>query len=192
VATTEMTNLLSRFGVNYPEAPAPTPAMLAFMRGLGMNLDTADAARRKAISRVEAGATDAMGDIQRGEERTKRNATADLIRRGVLSSGEANTRYANIAEDVADRKSGVTRQRTEGVDAAETAFGSLSDNYRQQALERMIGVEQEQITRKATSDAQAASYKQQTEESDLAYQRQKAAQEEYLTRMENLYKTYGA
>ena len=36
--STEMTDLLPTFGVSYPNAPNPTPALLAFLNGIGFNL----------------------------------------------------------------------------------------------------------------------------------------------------------
>jgi hypothetical protein len=187
----EMTNLLSRFGVDYQNAPAPTPATLAFMRGLGLSLDTAADAKAKAVGRIKDRTTTALGDIDRGNERTKTNMLADLVRRGVLRSGEANTRYGQQAENVASQKSSVLRQQAEGIDSADTAYNNLRDSYRTQALERTVSAETDQANRKAASDAQTESYRRQDQATELAYQRQKATEEAYLRQQEDMLRKYG-
>lgn len=187
----EMTNLLSRFGVDYANAPAPTPATLAFMRGLGLSLDTAADAKAKTVGRIKDRTTTALGDIDRGNERTKTNMLADLVRRGVLNSGEADTRYGQQAENVASQKSGVLRSQAEGIDAADTGYNSLRDSYRTQALERTLGAETDQANRKASTDAQTESYRRQDAATEAAYTRQKASEEAYLRQQEELLKRYG-
>lgn len=190
-AAPPLTDLLSRFGVQYDKAPAPTPALLTFMRGLGMSFDTVEDTKRQAESRLKSRATDALGDIDRSAERTKSNTVADLARRGVLRGGEANTRFARQAEDVADRKSSVLRTQAEGMENANTIYNSTRDQYRQQALERVLGVETENATREASSAAQEQSYQRQLEENDRQYTRTKESQEAYLKGMEDLYARYG-
>lgn len=187
-----MTSLLGRFGVQYDNAPAPTPAMLAFMRGLGMSLDTAADAKQRTTSRIKERTTSTLSDIDRGNERTKTNMLADLVRRGVLRSGEANTRYGQQAENVARSKSDALRAKAEGIDAADLSYNQARDSYRQQALERTINAETEQATRKATSDAQADSYARQDKAADLAYTRQKETEERMLKQQEDLLKKYGS
>jgi hypothetical protein len=188
----ELTNLLNTFGVSYPNGPAPTPALLAYLRGVGLNLSTAEDLKRRAIERIGASTADAMSDIDRSAGRNKQNITADLIRRGVLVSGESNTRYARHDEDVAARRSDVQRGRAEGVEGAESSYRSAADAARQQALERVLDVEQQQSIEKATKAAQDESYQRQTAAADTAWEREKAAQESALSRQEQLYREYAA
>lgn len=172
-----MTSLLARFGVDYQDAPAPTPAMLAFMRGLGLSLDTAADAKQRTVSRIKERTTSTMADIDRGDERTKTNMLADLVRRGVLRSGETNTRYGQQAENVARSKSDALRASAEGIDAADLSYNQTRDMYRQQALERTIGAETDQATRAASSAAQAESYARQDAAAELAYTRAREAED---------------
>lgn len=184
--------LLADFGISYPNAPAPTPALLAFVRGLGMNLQQSADVRRQGLGQVSSRTLAAHEDIARSAARGKQNITADLIRRGVLRSGEAGTRYGRQAEDVANKRADVERGRTEATQAIENAYEQARGTYRQQALERVLSSEEEQTTREAASKAQEESWRRQEEASQKAYQQQQAANEEYLRRMEELYKTYGA
>jgi hypothetical protein len=188
----ELTNLLNTFGVSYPNAPAPTPALLAYLRGVGLNLSTAEDVKRRAIERIGASTSDAMADIDRSAGRSKQNVTADLIRRGVLVSGESNTRYARHDEDVAAKRSDVTRAKAEGTESAETSYRSAQDAARTAALERVIDVEQQQSIEKATTAAQAESYRRQEAAADTQWEREKAAQEAALSRQEQLYRDYAA
>jgi hypothetical protein len=191
-ASKELTDLLSTFGVSYPNAPQPTPALLAFLRGVGLNVSTAEDVKRRAIERIGAATSDAMVDIDRTAGRTKQNITADLQRRGVLSSGESNTRYARQDEDVAASKSDVQRGAAQASETAEDAYRGATDLARQQALDRVIGAEQDQFNRTATSQAQSEAYKRQQEAEDLAWQRQKASQDESIKRQEELMKQYAS
>lgn len=187
-----MTSLLGRLGVQYENAPAPTPAMLAFMRGLGLSLDTAADAKQRTVARIKERTSSTMADIDRGNERTKTNMLADMVRRGVLRSGEANTRYGQQAENVARSKSDALRAQAEGIDAADTSYNSVRDQYRQQALERTINAETEQATRAASSAAQAESYARQDKAAELAYLRQKETEERMLKQQEDLIARYGS
>lgn len=186
----EMTNLLSRFGVNYPDAPAPTPAMLAFMRGIGMSLDTMADAKTKSIGRIKDRATSSLAEIDVKNERTKTNMLGDLVRRGVLRSGEANTRYGQQAEDVARQKSDVLRAQAEGIDSADFGYNTGRDTLRQQALERTLNVETDEATRKAALDAQKQSWDRQDKAAELAYQRTREAEERALAQQEKLLRGY--
>jgi accessory colonization factor AcfC len=172
----ELTNLLQTFGVQYPSAPAPTPALLAFLRGLGLTMQTAADLKNKAIARIGSATNDAMADIDRGAGRSKQNVTADLIRRGVLSSGEANTRYARQAEDVATSKRDLLRSQSTATSDAQSTYAQQSDTARMQALDRVIAAEQDQATAAATSKAQTDAFAQQQTLLDQQWQREQAAQ----------------
>jgi hypothetical protein len=180
-----MTSLLSRFGVDYKNAPAPTPATLAFMRGLGLSLDTMTAAKDKQVSRIKDRTTSRMGDIDVANERTKTNMLGDLVRRGVLRSGESNTRYGQQAENVARQKSDALRDQAEGIDAAEFGSNTGADSLRTRALETVLGSETTQAQEKAALKAQEESYKRQDEAAELAYTRGREAEERALKAQED-------
>jgi hypothetical protein len=188
----EMTTLLGRLGVNYPNAPAANPALLAFLRGVGLNLSTAEDMKARAVQRIEQNTADANSDLERKADRGKRNVTTDLIRRGVLSSGEANTRFAQHAETVGAARSDIQRRRAQGIGDVDDAFRQRHDAMRMQALERVLGVEQQEATEKATAKAQQESYDRATQQQELAYQRERESQDTYYQRLEDLYKRYGA
>lgn len=190
-ADNSLSTLLADFGIEYPNAPKPTPALLAFMRGLGMNLATSEDTRRQGLGQVASRTAAAHEDINRIAGRSKENLTADLLRRGVLRSGEAGSKYARQDEDVADKRSDVERGRAEATQAIENAYESAKGTYRQQALERVLSSEEQQATQEATSKAQEESWKRQEKASADAYAQQKQAQDEYLTRYEELLKKYG-
>lgn len=191
-ASQELTNLLQTFGVSYPNAPQPTPALLAFLKGVGLNLSTAEDVKRRAIERIGASTSDAMADIDRAAGRNKQNITADLVRRGILSSGESTTRYARQAEDVAAQQSDVTRTSAQAKETAEDAYRQSQDLARQQALDRVIGAEQDQATQTATAKAQADALKAQQAASDLSWQRQQQAQSDALKAQTDAIAKYAA
>ena len=176
----KMTDLLKTLGVSYPNAPNPTPALLAFLGGIGLNMSTAEDVKRRAIERIGASTSDAMADIDRTAGRTKQNITADLVRRGVVSSGEANTRYARQAEDVGKAQSDVQKSSTAATDAADTAYAQARDLARQQALDRILGAEQTQATQTATSAANVDATNAASQAADSAAAQQKAANDAAL------------
>jgi hypothetical protein len=186
-----LTDLLSRFGVDYQNAPEPTPALLAFMRGLGMTLDTAETSRRTNELRMKERATQAREEITRQDERTKIRMAGDLQSRGVLNSGETNTRVARQAEDVAKREGQVEQTLAEGIESGSQAFMATQDALRQQALEKVLGVETQNSIDKATAEAQEKAWLRQTEAADLAYQRQKEAQDAAYQAQEDMLRKYG-
>lgn len=185
-----LTDLLSRFGVNYDKAPEPTPALLAFMRGIGMSMDTAEDTARTNELRMKERATQTQEEITRQNDRKLTNMAGDLMNRGVLSSGETNKRVGRQAEDVAYARGEVEQTLAEGIDKSQQALSQAGDYYRQQALERVLGVETSNAEREASSKAQETQWQRQQEAADLAYQRQKAATEESYRRQEELYKKY--
>ena len=175
-----LTNLLSRFGIDYPDGPRATPQLLALMRGLGMTLDTAEDIQRSTQLRVEGRSADSMQDIARADERRRGSITSGLQQANVLSSGAANTRYARQAEDVAADQSDVQRRRGDAIADSENSLAIAGTMARQQALERLLSEEEKQATTAAMSEEQVRAFKAQRTEADFVYARQKAAQDKYL------------
>jgi hypothetical protein len=157
-----------------------------------MNMATVEDQRREGLETIRQRTRATGQSITRGAERGKKATTADLIRRGVLQSGEANTRYARQDEDVAVQRADVERGRTEATKGVENAYEGAKGAYRQQALERVLSTETENATREATSKAQEDAFKRQETASNTEYTRQKQLQDENLTKMEALYAKYGA
>ena len=191
VASPETTNLLARFGVDYQNAPALSPANMAFMRGIGLSLDTAADMKAKAVGRLKDRSTTAMGDIDRGNDRTKTNMLADLVRRGVLRSGESDKRYGEQAENVASQKSAVMRAEADGIAAADDSYNTARDSYRTQALERVVGNETELAREAAASAAQTEAFEREDAAAATAYTQQTEADERRLRQDEELIRKYG-
>jgi len=189
-AATSLSSILARFGVNYPNAPAPTPAMLAFMRGLGMNMDTAEDSARTTKLRLNERAMQSREEISRQNDRTLERMGSDVQSRGVLSSGETNKRVGRQAEEVAKDIGNVEQGLAEGIDSVETALGQTTSAYRQQALERTLASETEIANREAVNAANEKSWQRQQEASELSYKRQKEAQDAAFAAQEALYAKY--
>lgn len=189
-AQAALTSMLERYGINYPDAPAPTPAMLAFMRGLGMTLDTAEDATAKNNLRLNERAMQTRDEITRNNDRSLKRMAGDLQSRGVLSSGETNTRVGRQAEDVASKVGDVEQTLAEGIERNDQAFNLTKDSLRQQALEKTLNTETDQAREKAASEAQERSWEQQKAAADLAYERQKKAQDAAYAAQEAAYRQY--
>lgn len=191
-ASQQLTDLLSKFDVKYPNAPQPTPALLAFLTGLGLSTSTAEDVKNRAVQRIQNATSDANADIDRTAGRTKQNVTADLVRRGVLQSGEATTRYSRQAEDVATQKSSVERTAAESTASASDAYEQARASARQQALDRVIGAEQDQTTQAALAKQQAEGLQQQSAAADLAWQREQLARNQSTQQITNAYTQAGS
>lgn len=177
-----LSGILRDFGIEYPDAPKPTPAFLAFVRGLGLQLSTAEDNRRIGVGSVNARSADSAADLYRTAGRNKENVTADMIRRGVLRSGEANTRYTRAAEDVSAKEADIARNRTEGISAIEQAYQGVKGSLGQQALEKTLNLETDIATREASTRAQEEAWKRQQEQDALNYERQRKANDEMYAR----------
>lgn len=186
----ELLQLLRGMGVDYTGAAQPTPALMAFLNGVGLNVQTAADLKMRAIQRIGATATDAMSDIDRTAGRTKQNITGDLVRRGILSSGESNTRYARQAEDVGAARRDVQRNKSQSIESAEDVYTQARDTARRQVIDRVVSTEEQQATSTAASRAQQDSYRKLLEQSDVNYARQQAAQQDALRAQERQIQSY--
>jgi hypothetical protein len=175
----ELTDLLKKIGVNYENAPAPTPGLMAFLRQLDMGMSTAEDTKRKTLQLIGDRETTGTEDISRAAERTKQNVTADLIRRGVLQSGEATGRYARGAEDRASKITGLTQSSAEGRTLADTAYGATQQSLRSQALDKVLQTETEQASAAGQSAAQKKAADDAKTAAELDYQRRTAAETAY-------------
>lgn len=175
----ELTDLLKKIGVDYNNAPAPTPALLAFLRGLDKNMSTYEDTKNTNLRLIGNRNATATDDINRTADRNKINVTADLVRRGVLQSGEATGRYARGDEDKAAKITTLGNTTAEGSAAADTAYQTSVDSMRQQALEKVMETEMQQTAAAGQSAAQTEALRAQREASETAYQRQQAADAAY-------------
>ena len=182
-----LTNLLTRFGIEYPDAPRATPQLLALMRGLGMTLDTAEDIQRVNVQRIEGRSADSMADIARADERRRGSITSGLQQANVLSSGASNTRFARQAENVAAAQADTQRKRGDALADSDNAMAMASTSGRQSALERLLSEEERQATTEATSKERVESFKRQQAEADYQFEKQKAAQDAYLAAQTDAY-----
>lgn len=162
-------DILDRFQIDVNQAPAVTPALLAYLRGLGMDLSTAEDTRAQRLSQLASTASEAVSTQGRNYERARTNTTGDLIRRGVLRSGEASTDYGRLAEDNQKRISDIYTAKAQGSQAAETGFMQTRDTLRRGALEQLLGAETQQAVQKATTEAQTAAIKAQADAQQKYY-----------------------
>jgi hypothetical protein len=190
IARQEMTDLLRGYGIKYENAPTPTPALLAYLRGVGLNFDQAKRLKDTSIRRTRSMAREQMSDITRMSGRTARATTADLASRGVLGSGQANTRYAENAVDTEEAREDVARARLQGVQNARLGYGTTATGLRVGALERVAQEQESQDVAEATRRATARAYRRQTRQTRRSNRRIKNANEAALQRLEDLYANY--
>jgi hypothetical protein len=171
-----LTDMLSRFGIDYPDAPRATPQLLAFMRGLGMSYDTAEDVARQQTQKIEGRSADSMEDIERGDQRKRRNITNTQQSRGALSSGATNTKYAERAEDKLASQADVARRKAEGIADTSSELAMRQDALRQDANERIISEEEKQAVADALAQEQVRDFKARQAEADFQAERNSEAQ----------------
>jgi hypothetical protein len=186
-----LTDMLSRFGVDYPDAPRATPQLLAFMRGLGQSWDTAEDVSRQQIQKVEGRSADSMADIERSDQRSRRDITHIQQARNTLSSGATNTKFAQRAEDKLADQADVTRRKAEGIGDIASNLSVTQDALSRGANEKTIQEEERQATQEALSIENVRDFNARTAESDFQYDRAKAAREEAVRQQEELYANTG-
>lgn len=186
-----LTDMLSRFGIEYPNAPRATPQLLAFMNGLGMSMDTfEDVARQKRL-RVEGRSADSLQDIQRGDQRKRQNIADSQQARNVLSSGATNTKFARQAEDRVAAESDVARRKADDIGEISETQAIQQDQLRQGAVGRVIDEETKQETADALSKEQVRAFNQQQTVYDKMEADQQAARDAYTEQQKELYATLG-
>jgi len=182
-----LTNLLKGFGVEYPNAPRATPQLLAYMRGMGMTVDTAEDQFNTTRENLQRRAADSAGDLAVSDQRRRRGIATSAQSRGALVSGATNTDYAEQAEDLARSQADVERGLAEGISQADMNLQTIKDSARQQALEQTIGEETSQKTEDARNKAETEAAQKALEEADLAYERQRSAEERAAQRAIDMY-----
>jgi hypothetical protein len=185
-----LSDMLSQYGVSYDNAPAPTPALLAFMRGLGMSMDTAQDVNRQNQLRINQGSTMSREDLARSDRKAKTSISTDAQRRGVMSSGEMNTNLAEQAEGVAANEGRIAQRQAEAIEKSDQGYQQIRDQLGQTALEKTLGIETQQSQQRATTQAQADAIKASQDASDVAWKRQKELQEEQQRQTAQLYSGY--
>lgn len=186
-----LTDMLSRFGIDYPNAPRATPQLLAFMRGLGMSYDNLEDVQRNTISRVQGRSSDSMDAIERSNQLTNQAITGKVQSDNVLSSGSANTRYSDQVKNVLLQKSDVARTEAEGISEAADVLASGQDRLRLEANERIIDEEQRQATEEALAQETVRDFNSRREESDYQNSLADLARKEALRAQENYYANNG-
>lgn len=131
-----------------------TPALLAFMRGVGMTLSSAEDRRANARNSAEQDYQRNSADTERRFDESKRNMTSSMVSRGILQSGEAGTRYSESDQDRARAQNDVSTARANRLTAVDQAYTDVADQLRQGTTERFLAAEQDEANRRATEAAQ--------------------------------------
>lgn len=182
-----LTDLLSGFGIDYPEGPRATPQLLTFLRGLGMTQDLANDAFNTRTLSYEEQAQDAREDVARSSRRARRGISRDAESRGALSSGATNTQFANEAEDTIAKNADIERALAQSIQEADLQRQGVLDQSRQQALERTLNVETTQAQEDARSQAEVEAFQRALAMEDYEWQRQQAAEAERTNNQIRLY-----
>ena len=172
-----LTNLLQGFGIEYPNAPRATPQLLAYLRGLGVTVDTTEEQFASTRADLQRKAADKLGDLAVSDQRRRYGITNDSQSRGALVSGATNSAFARQMEDYARQQAGVETSLATGINQAERAKDTLLDQTRQRALETVLGEETNQEMTAAQRQAEIEAARRAQAESDLQYERQKAESE---------------
>lgn len=147
--------VLSKLGID-SRGPSGfvTPALLAYLRGVGMTLSSAEDKRSSARNNVELDYQRNSTETQRRFQEGRRDLTGSLVSRGVLRSGEANRRFTENDADRSRALNDVDTSRANRLTAVDQAYRDVEDSLRQGTTERLLAAEQDEANRRATEEAQ--------------------------------------
>lgn len=146
--------VMSKLKLDVRNTPAISPALLAYLRGIGMTLGTAEDNRARQRGDVERDYQRNTEDVERSADASKRNLTGSLISRGVLRSGDANRRYGEQGQERSRRLNDVSTNRADRLGAVDRAYFGVEDSLRQNTTERLMGAEQDEANRRAVEEAE--------------------------------------
>jgi hypothetical protein len=186
-AQRSLTDMLSGFGIDYPDGPRATPALLTFLRGIGLSKDVAADNRDSIIGTAEGKAADRRSDLARDSRRRRENITADAESRGALVSGATNKQFARETEDRVAQQADIERALAGEIEGAERLFATREDELRQRALETTIGEEQRQATEEAQQKETVRRFNQEQTQRDYEYERARKAQMDATNALAGMY-----
>jgi hypothetical protein len=186
-----LTDMLGRFGIDYPEAPRATPQLLAFMRGLGMSYDQLEDNNRREVSQIEGRSADSMADIARSDQRNRQGISDVQQSRNTLSSGATNTKFARQAENVVSAQADVQRNEADAIGDSSSRLAAGQDDLRLSANERVINEETKQANEEAAAIEQVRDFNARLEESEYQNAQTQAAQDAWMETQVNQFNTIG-
>ena len=148
------TGVLGKLRLDASNRPFYTPALMAYLRGVGMSLSQAEDTRARSRGEAQTDYQSQMDSAQRDYETGRRNTTSSLVSRGVLRSGESDRRYTEQDQANARRQNDIEAAKSNRLTAVDRAYQGVEDSLRQQTTERLLQAEQEDADRKAVQDAQ--------------------------------------
>ena len=172
-----LTSLLEGFGIEYPDAPRATPQLLAFLRGLGMERESISDQFDLSRETLDETSNKARNDLQVSDQRRRSSIGNDAARRGALVSGATNTTYGRQAENYANTSMNIANAYARGMSTAETQRDTDTNKLNQQALESVLNEDTRQAEETSRNQATTAAIRASQQEADLAYQRQRAAEQ---------------
>ena len=147
-------SVLSKLRLDAQNKPFYTPALMAYLRGVGLSLSTAEDTRAQGRGQTQRDYQTRNDTIERDYTEGRRNMTGNLQARGILRSGESNTRYNEQDQARARAVDSNEVNRADRLSAVDRAYNQVEDSLRQQTTERLLQAEQEDADRKATEAAQ--------------------------------------
>jgi hypothetical protein len=146
--------VLSQLQLDAQDKPFYTPALLTYLRGVGLNLNSAQADAALARGNADRAWQESTQIAGQDYEKAQRNLVGSLATAGTLRSGEANRRFTEQGQQQSQRLASLDTGKAERLQAIDRAYRSTEDSLRQGTTERLMGAEQDEATRRATEEAQ--------------------------------------
>src|SRR5215471_10301468 len=164
-APTAISPYLSQFGISGVDnaMPTATPAILAFLRGMGMSWDQLGEQRTNQLNTVAAQSQQARQALDTQAQAQQRNLTADTVLRGQMASGLAGQRSADLANAIGKQYGTIDANDAQQRAGIELGYAQGQDQLRQNALERLLNERQGQDVQKATLAEQQRQNQQMTD-----------------------------
>lgn len=146
-------DVLGRLRLDAQQFPSITPSLLAFLRGIGSTISTAEDTRASARGMIQAQDASSRDTIRMASGRERRALTSRLINRGGMRSGAALRQYREQRENTDRRLNDLGRGTADRLTAVEQAYRGAFDAAKNTTLERLLANEEQVAVKKAEDDA---------------------------------------
>lgn len=148
------TSVLQKLRLDAQNRPFYTPALMAYLRGVGLSLSQAEDTRAQNRGEAQRSYQQRNDTIERDYAQGRRTLAGRLQARGILRSGESNQRFNE--QDQARARASNTNEtdRANRLSAIDNAYNRVEDTLRQQTTEQLLQAEQADADRRAQEAAQ--------------------------------------
>lgn len=149
-----MADTLAQLGIDPSIAPQPGPALLTYLRGLGLDMATVQEQKQRKLATVAVNKIRQDQQIAEANQNANRSQVADASSRGVTRSGENDRGLAEIGNKTLKAYGDSAMQAAGDTASAERDAQSQTMGITRNATEYLLGLNEQQQRDAAQQAAQ--------------------------------------